>query len=161
LPVHYGGLEVPGAGLVKVNGDVYVNTQWGGLDQNNRIVGIGPAPPYAIACMPLIPTTCLKARDIRVVGGGDRLPNYPSFASNQASPLRAGKSPVKDPLKTLPAPSLASDRTHVTPTSFGGVSVVAIPLIGTRTLSPGVYDWIEIVSGNVKFNPGVYVIRGR
>ena len=27
-------------------------------------------------------------------------------------------------------------------------------------LNPGVYDWIEIVTGRVVFNPGVYVIRG-
>src|SRR5207302_913133 len=26
-------------------------------------------------------------------------------------------------------------------------------------LQPGVYDWIEIVSGSVTFTPGIYIIR--
>ncbi len=26
-------------------------------------------------------------------------------------------------------------------------------------MTPGVYDWIQVVSGKVVFNPGVYIIR--
>ncbi len=27
-------------------------------------------------------------------------------------------------------------------------------------MQPGVYDWIEIISGNVTFAPGIYIITG-
>jgi len=29
------------------------------------------------------------------------------------------------------------------------------------TLQPGVYDWIEVISGRAIFQPGVYIIRGK
>jgi len=56
---------------------------------------------------------------------------------------------------------LSADPQNVKSTLYGGVSVVALPLVNTPvTLQPGVYDWIQIVSGVADFQPGVYVVRG-
>lgn len=160
LPTHYAGLEVPGTGVVKVDGAVYSNNQWGGVDQNGNPAGTAPGPPYGIACMPLVPLTSLRAREIRVVGGVDRKANYGAFVAGQSNPLLANSRPVPDPLRDLPVPTLAADSDNVSTASFGGVSVTGLPLIGPpKQLSPGVYDWIEVVSGKVVFAPGVYIIR--
>jgi hypothetical protein len=68
--------------------------------------------------------------------------------------------PVPDPFLTLPAPTVAADPTNVNPVLRGGVRVATLPLL-TTTLLPGVYEWIEIVTGSVTFQPGVYVIRNK
>jgi Flp pilus assembly protein TadG len=155
-----GGLEVLGLGQLQVNGAVLDNNQWGGVDQNGNQVGQSVGPPYGASCMPLISLTSLLARNIRVVGGVDNPANYANFTSGQASPLRANQLPVPDPFANLPVPTVSADPANVSATTYGGVQVVGAPLIGTPTvLNPGVYDWIEIVSGTVVFNPGVYIIR--
>jgi Flp pilus assembly protein TadG len=157
-PSQLGGLEVLGLGRLSVNGAVLDNNQWGGVDQNGNQVGSGP--PYGASCMPLISLTSLVARNIRVVGGVDNPSNYGNFTTGQSSPLRANQLPVPDPFANLPAPTVAADPTNINATSLGGVQVIGAPLIGPPTiLNPGVYDWIEVVSGNVVFNPGVYIIR--
>src|SRR6185436_13765683 len=75
------------------------------------------------------------------------------------SPLEANRLPVPDPLSHLPVPTTGTPGTSST--LYGGVQVVQLPLINLpRDLYPGIYDWIEIVSGTVIFHPGVYVIRG-
>jgi hypothetical protein len=57
---------------------------------------------------------------------------------------------------------LSSDPLNVRSTTYGGKTVVGLPLIGPPvTLQPGVYDWIDVVSGIVTFEPGVYIIRGK
>jgi hypothetical protein len=44
----------------------------------------------------------------------------------------------------------------------GGVTVTGLPILGPPVnLQPGVYDYINVVSGVVNFQPGVYIIRGR
>jgi Flp pilus assembly protein TadG len=155
-----GGLEVLGVGPLQVNGAVLDNNQWGGVDQNGNQVGQSAGPPYGAACMPLISLTSLAARNIRVVGGVDNPANYGNFTSGQASPLRANQLPVPDPFANLPTPTLAVDPVNVKATTYGGVQVIGLPLIGPPTvLNPGVYDWIEVVSGRAVFNPGVYIIR--
>jgi Flp pilus assembly protein TadG len=160
-PLQLGGLEVLGLGQLQVNGAVLDNNQWGGVDQNGNQVGQSTAPPYGAACMPLLSLTSLSARNIRVVGGVDNPANYGNFTSGQASPLRANQLPVPDPYANLPAPTVAIDPVNVIATTYGGVQVTGLPLITPPTvLNPGVYDWIEVVSGSVVFNPGVYIVRG-
>jgi Flp pilus assembly protein TadG len=155
-----GGLEVLGLGQLEVNGAVLDNNQWGGVDQNGNQVGQSTGPPYGAACMPLISLTSLLAVNIRVVGGVDNPANYGNFNSSQASPLRANQLPVPDPYANLPAPTVAVDPNNVSATTYGGVQVTGVPLVGPPTvLNPGVYDWIEIDSGAAVFNPGVYIIR--
>ena len=159
-PALIGGLEIPGAGAVQVNGAVLVNSTWGGVDQNGNPAGSGSGPPWGIACTSALPLTQLKALDIRVVGGVDDQNNYGDYVQGKASPLRANALPVPDPFEQLPVPSVATDSVNVSTTTYGGVQVVQLPLIVAPTvLKPGVYDWIEIVSGSVVFNPGIYIVR--
>lgn len=162
-PVQLGGFECLGVGQLKVDGAVLVNSEWGGVDENGDPAGESAAPPWGIDCMPILPLTKLRARDIRVVGGVDDEDNFGHFTSGKASPLRAGKLPVPDPYKSLPVPTLSSDSTNVSSTNYGGKTIVSVPLLPlfVTTLHPGVYDWINVVSGNVVFEPGIYIIRSK
>jgi Flp pilus assembly protein TadG len=160
LPAILGGLEVLGAGDLQAQGAVLVNNEWGGVDQNGNPAGANAGPPYAVSCTPVASTTRLLATDIRVVGGVDNPKNYGNVSSGKPSPLQANKLPVADPWLNLPVPTLAVDSANVYANTYGSVSVVQLPLGPPRTLKPGVYDWIEVVSGQVIFSPGVYIIRG-
>jgi hypothetical protein len=160
FPALIGGLEVVGVGAVRVDGAVLVNTAWGGVDENGNSAGDGPGPPYGISCTPLLSLTRLQARDIRVAGGVDDPANYGSFDDGEASPLRANRLPVPDPYQSLPVPTSAADPDNVNTTLRGGVQVVSLPLIPSPTvLQPGIYEWIDVVSGQVIFEPGIYIIR--
>lgn len=155
-----GGLEVLGLGRLRVEGAVHVNNTWGGLDENGAQVG-SAGLRHACSCTPVAPLTRVLATDVRVVGGVDDPDNYGSLQAGGSPPLRANRRPVPDPYSWLPAPTTAADPVHVSPSEHGGVSIVNLPLLQPpRVLSPGVYEWIEIVSGRVIFEPGVYVIRG-
>lgn len=160
-PALIGGLEVLGLGTVRVDGAVHVNTSWGGVDEDDHPAGSGSGPPYGISCTPLLQLTRLNARDIRVAGGVDNPDNYGNFTSGKSNPLKANRLVVPDPYKSLPVPTTTSAPSVVNSTSRGGVRVLQLPLIFAPTvLQPGVYDWIEIISGSVVFQPGVYIIRG-
>ncbi len=155
------GLEIEGAGEVSVDGAVLANTTWGDVDQEGDIAGVAAPPSYGMMCMPALPLTKLRARDIRVAGGVDAPSNYGHYDPAQPSPLRCNCLPTPDPLAALPVPTLAADASNVLATNHGGVRVANVPIISPpEILSPGVYDWIEIVSGTIVFQPGVYVIRG-
>jgi hypothetical protein len=158
LPSLIGGLEVLGIGNLQVQGAVLVNTTWGGVDQNGDPAGSAPGPPYGISCTPLISLTKLLATDIRVVGGVDNPANYGSVTAGKSSPLQANKLPVADPWIDLPVPTTSIDPINVSDTDYGGVQVTLLP-VQQKTLNPGVYDWIEIDSGQVTFSPGVYIVR--
>ncbi len=160
LPSLVAGLEVLGVGRVRVDGAVLVNTRWGGVDESGQPVGQQAAPPYAVSCVPLLSVARLNARDIRVVGGVDIPANYGSFQAGQPSPLRANRLAVPDPLIDLPVPTVAADPINVSATTHGGKTIVGLPLALPTQLYPGVYDWIQVVSGQVVFQPGVYIIRG-
>ncbi|HVX16051.1 MAG TPA: pilus assembly protein TadG-related protein [Pirellulales bacterium] len=158
LPALIGGIEVLGIGNLQVQGAVLANTTWGGVDQNGDPAGTGPGPPYGISCTPLISITKLLATDIRVAGGVDNQANYGSVTQGKPNPLRANALPVPDPWINMPVPTTSADPVNVSDNYYGGVAVVLLP-IQQQTLNPGVYDWIEIVSGQVTFNPGVYIVR--
>jgi Flp pilus assembly protein TadG len=204
LPTLTAGMEIEGLGQLKVDGAILVNTQWGGVDENGDQVGDGQLP-YAVSCMPIVSTTRVSARDIRVVGGVDRAANYQSFEAGHSSPLQANRLPVPDPFKTLPVPSTSSDGPNVSaevhqpgdalvisigspstvptlantilntilaplspavaalvkPTLSPVVTSLLQSLAQPPQLSPGVYNSITVISlGDVRFQPGVYVIRG-
>jgi Flp pilus assembly protein TadG len=159
-PLEIGGLEVLGLGQLRVNGAILDNNQWGGFDQNFKPAGNGPGLPCGAACTPLLALTTVAARNIRVVGGVDNPLYYGNYVSGQSSPLRCNALPVPDPYAALPSPTVSSDPANVSATYRGGVNAIGIPLIGPPiVLNPGVYDWIQVTSGTVIFNPGVYVIR--
>lgn len=160
LPALLGGIEVLGIGGVEVEGAVVANTKWGGVDENGDPAGDSAGPPWGISCMPILPLTQLRAQDIYVVGGVDDPDNYGHADNGEPSPLQANKLPVADPLIGVPVPTIAADSTNVNATLRGGVTVVGLPLVGTTTvLEPGVYEWIQITAGRVRFEPGVYIIR--
>jgi Flp pilus assembly protein TadG len=159
-PLELGGLEVLGLGQLTVNGAILDNNQWGGLDQNGKPAGSATPPPYGAACMPLLPLTSVAARNIRVVGGVDNPHCYGNYVAGQASPLRCNALPVPDPYASVPAPTVSADPVNVVNTYRGSIDVIGIPLISPPTvLNPGIYDWIQVTSGAVIFNPGVYIIR--
>jgi hypothetical protein len=165
LPAILGGLEVLGIGKVEVDGAIHVNTEWGGVDENNQKIG-SPSGllglSHAVAATPLISLSKLKARELRVVGGVDQLNNYGKLRSSDPPVLQAGRLPVPDPFRDLPAPTLSNDPVNVKTTMHGGKTIVGLPLIGpTITLQPGVYEFIDVVSGKVVFQPGVYIIRNK
>lgn len=163
LPAIMGGLEVLGVGSVTVDGAVLVNNEWGGLDENGEQVGEPTGPmgwSHAVTTTPVAGSSTLRARDIRVVGGVDDPNNYEPFVAGDPTPLKAGRLPVPDPLKDLPVPTIAADPANVVATEYGGRTITGLPLIGPPTvLEPGVYDWIDVVSGRVVFQPGVYIVR--
>jgi hypothetical protein len=159
MPSLVAGLEILGIGRANVYGAVHVNNQWGGLDEDNQTVGSASSPPYAVSTTPSLPLTRMYCTDLRVVGGVNNPSQYQNVQSGQPSPLHANRLPVDDPYKNLPVPTTAADSTNVSTTQYGGRTIVTLPLI-TTTLNPGVYDYINVVTGKVVFNPGVYIIRG-
>jgi hypothetical protein len=161
LPALIGGFELEGIGAVRVDGAVLVNTQWGGYDENGDPTGDIAPPPFGIASINLLTPRRLTARDIRVVGGVDDPDAYGSFSVGESSPLRCGRLAVPDPLISLPVPTTSADPVNVNATLRGGVRIIGLPIGPFQVLNPGVYDWIEIVTGRVRFNPGVYIIRGK
>ncbi|PQO26462.1 pilus assembly protein TadG-related protein [Blastopirellula marina] len=162
LPTLIAGCEILGAGRVTVDGAVIVNTQWGGKDENGDPAGVSLGPPYGLACTPILPIAKLEASDIRVAGGVDRPLNYRDLDNQYSDVLCANCRPVPDPLRDVPPPTVSADPVNVVDTHYGGRTIVSLPLIGPPVvLNPGVYEWITIATGNIVFNPGVYVIRGK
>lgn len=127
-PAIIGGLEVEGIGRFIVDGSVLVNNRWGGVDENYEEVGDSAGPPYGVACMPLLPTTSMVARNLRVVGGVDNPDNYSTFDEESESPLQANRLPIADPLGGLPPPSLTSDGDNVSATVHDPADLVRIAL---------------------------------
>lgn len=162
LPSLVAGLEVLGLGTVRVDGAILSNNEWGGVDEHGDPVGTTTPllGPHAIACTPLLPLTRVHCRDLWVVGGIDNPLCYRDLDDLSKTAVKANRHPVSDPYASLPVPTTSSDPVNVNAALRGGVSVVSLPLLPPVTLRPGVYDWIEIVSGRVNFEPGVYVIRG-
>lgn len=157
-----GGLEVLGLGAARVNGAIVVNNKWGGLDEHGDPCGTQDLLRRACSCTPLLPLTRVKATDVYVVGGVDHPMAYSPLVTGNPSPLRANRRPVLDPYRNLPVPTTSADPVNVKNTYYGGVTVLNLPLIQPPTvLQPGVYDWIQVVAGNVVFQPGVYIIRGK
>ena len=160
FPALLGGLEVLGLGEVKIDGAVVVNNQWGGLDEEGNHVGDNFGPPFAVSCTPLINLTRVKARDVRVSGGVDNPNSFANYSGGGSMPLRANRAIVPDPYKNLPVPTVAADGINVKTQLRGSVTVLQLPiLVPPAVLSPGVYEWIEVIAGEVIFQPGVYVIR--
>jgi hypothetical protein len=134
-PAIIGGLEIEGLGRLTVDGAILVNNRWGGLDENGDEVGDSSGPPYGVACMPLLPTTNVVAREVRVAGGVDNPDNFAPFGGGSQSPLQANRLPVDDPFAELPTPSLTSDAGNVSTTLHNPADLVRIALPPT-TVAP-------------------------
>jgi len=140
LPTLTAGLEVEGIGRLIVDGAILVNNSWGGVDENGKVAGSAASPPYAIACMPLLATTRVKARDIRVVGGVDNEKHYGPFVNGDRGTLQAGRLAVPDPFANLATPSTASAAGLVTTTlrSPSHAVRIALPTTQANALVSGV-----------------------
>jgi hypothetical protein len=157
-----GGLEVIGVGGLVVDGAIHVNNGWSGFDEDGNFVGEWQGLRSACSCTPILPLTRVRARDMRVVGGVDDPDNYEPFNDGAPSPLRANRLPVPDPLRHVPPPTLMSDPANVHTQERGGRTIVGLaPITPPSVLQPGVYDWIDVVGAEVRFDPGVYIIRGK
>jgi len=128
LPSLTAGFEIEGLGTVRVDGAVHVNNEWGGVDEDGNPAGAHHAPPYAVACTPLIQLTKLATRDLRVAGGVDSVQHYSAFDPSENEPLTANRLPVPDPLLDLPVPSILSDGTNVVATEHSPADAVRIAL---------------------------------
>ncbi|QDV80239.1 pilus assembly protein TadG-related protein [Botrimarina mediterranea] len=172
-PAIIAGLEVEGVGTLVVDGAVIVNNQWGGVDENNEIVGDCAGPPYGVSCMPIVPTTSVVARDVRVAGGVDELHHYGPFGGGDGTPLQANRLPVEDPLEGLPTPSISSDAANVSATVHnpGHLVRVTLPIdvasevLGTvrnllpallRSLLDPLLDPLTELLTEATIQPGVY-----
>jgi hypothetical protein len=127
LPGLIAGMEIEGLGRLKVDGAILVNNEWGGKDEHGDIVS-NTGFTYGVACMPILPTTRVYARDIRVVGGVDNPDNYRNFVSGKSTPLQANRLPVPDPFESLPVPSVASDANNVNATLHNPADVIVVSL---------------------------------
>lgn len=154
-----GGLEVLGLGCLRVSGAILINNTWGGVDENGEQIGPPSLLRHAASCTPILPLTRVRASDVRVVGGIDHPASYGPLTASGTPPLRANRRPVPDPYRSLPAPTLSADPVNVSSTLRGGVTVINLPILPPVRLRPGVYDWIQVVTGPVVFDPGVYIIR--
>ncbi|WP_234952709.1 pilus assembly protein TadG-related protein [Rhodopirellula baltica] len=170
LPALTAGLEIEGLGYLEVDGSVHVNNAWGGVDERGRCVGDDPGYPNAVACMPLLSTTRLKAEHIRVVGGVDREHLYLPLDDGGHCPLQANRAPVPNPLESLPSPLMLgavsgvsapeTDIVGVTLSASGAEVVLDEILGGLSFLLKPVFDTvrdpIEHKLCNTTYSPGVY-----
>lgn len=172
LPSLTAGMEVEGAGTLWVDGAVHVNNRWGDRDERGLMVGIGVAPPHALACMPLAATTRLGAREIRVTGGVDSELFYEPFDSDEAPPLRAGTLPVPNPFAAVPTPSVLTDSDNVDASNTQGhvIKVVLSPAqaddilanvltnlpLGLGALFTPLIDGLKLELTEATVEPGVY-----
>ncbi|QDT34172.1 pilus assembly protein TadG-related protein [Thalassoglobus polymorphus] len=163
LPNHHlGGMEVLGLGRVRVSGGIAINNDWGGVDEHGDPVGENRLLRSALTCTPLLPLTKLNAEHIRVVGGVDNYKNYGHIDGTDANSLRANMGPAPDPFQELPVPTITEDPANVDETYRGSVDILNLPILSpTVVLEPGVYDYINVITGPVRFEPGVYIIRGQ
>lgn len=154
------GLSIVGAGEVRVNGGVMVNSTGGGVDARGEPLdngGKGEAAKVA-------GSAALYADDVQVVGGVNDPALFLPFVSGARPPLRTDCRPIEDPLADLPVPQGNSYAYRGSASITMGLAMVGngntVAPSGDVTLLPGVYDSIDITGGIVTFQPGVYILRG-
>ena len=168
------GLDVGGGARLIVDGDVLVNSEGGGVTEDGVPLD---GKHYGAS---VSNNSTLQANYVRVVGGVDNPENFQSYdPAATESPLHADmKTPVPDPFITIDTPWVANG---VDPTEWGEVKasdggsdpgdvdpsdpyrnrVVDDPDLGPETLllHPGIYTSIDVTGGNVRFLPGIYVLK--
>lgn len=168
-PDAWPGLSVTGGGILKVRGLVVVNSEGGGVDENGLPVDNGNTRTAATCSN----NSLLQAAYMHVVGGVNDPANFQNIDPGGPNPLHCKQMRVPDPLLYLPTPTTANgvvdiDRgaPQATNTNLmlndpsGENFIEIVPELGERmVLHPGIYTSIDITGGNVRFVPGVYVIR--
>ena len=161
------GLSVSGGGRLRVNGDVTVNSEGGGVDENNVAVNNGNSGVAASGGSQPDPNTGLFAINIDVVGGVDKPANFKPYDVGGPQPLHAKQLPKPDSLISLPTPVSAANvdggtgsnniasGVDATPTSRGDVAVTNNSASGLGNYAgPG-------VDVNFKSNSGGEPVPGR
>ena len=151
LPTPRSAVEIVGPGRLEVDGALLSNAALGGLDAAGQPVGIGAGGPYGLACI----NSYLRVEDLRICGGVSDPTRLEFDGSGRG--LQAGRLPVPDPLASLPLPTTTADPVNVVTNWRGGRRVRDSD--SDKTLSPGVYDWIDVDADSAYFRPGVYIIR--
>lgn len=165
------GLKVTGEGRLKVNGDVYVNSEGGGVDENGDSVENGNN--QTAVSVSNNATVC--ATNVNVVGGVNDPDNFENAVPGGPNPLDALQLPIEDPLLYLPTPMVSNgvDPTfHGAPQAADGTlalnkpadspnEIIPDPETGEdmMVLYPGVYESIKITGGKVELKPGIYVLK--
>ena len=170
------GLKISGQATLQVNGDVYVNSEGGGVDENGEptIVDEGQTATTVNN------NGSLLAENVDIVGGVNLngLDNILNIEEGGEQPLHANQLPASDPLINLPTPTVANgvinvDRGAPEATGEGLVLnnpnddagspnyIETDPVTGVQTmvLQPGIYESIKITGGYVRFVPGIYVLQ--
>lgn len=166
------GLEVKGGGRLVVEGLVVDNSEGGGLDEFGEDINNGNNQWAA----KVENNAQLLAEELKIVGGINDADNE-SFTyihdpeAELPTFLETGSLPFPDPFINLPTPTTGNgvDSTLRGEVNWGqgssqtgtGNSIETDPVTGVETLvmNPGVYDQIRVTGGNVRLEPGIYVIR--
>jgi len=167
------GLRVTGGGSLVVEGRVVCNSEGGGVDENGNPVGNGTDAAKATN------NSTVRATDIRVVGGVNDPDNFQNYdPADPSNVLHCEQLPYPDPLINLATPNVSNgvDATYrgEPQASDGSLElndqnaeeprlnyVETDPATGEETmvLYPGVYTSIKVTGGNVRFEPGIYVLK--
>ena len=169
-PDEYPGLKVGGDAQLKVQGDVYVNSEGGGVDENGDPVETGNHQTAATVSN----NATVSAENVNVVGGVNDPDNFDNIDPGGPNPLHAGTLPIADPLLYLPTPTVANGVDpiyHGSPQASDGSlelnataestnEVIIDPGTGEEImiLNPGIYEKIKITGGRVEMRPGIYVL---
>ena len=180
-PAAFPGIDVSGGGTVLVKGTITVNSEGGGVDENNQPINNGNSGFAARGGQPNS-STGVFATDIQVVGGVDSPANFKPIDPADPSPLHCGAFPGVDALLFLPTPmistgvdsrrrgaiSVANSNVKGIDSDTAGQNFVAvggefvgnghIAAAGEVILHPGIYDSISITGGNTYLIPGIYVL---
>ncbi len=167
------GLAVTGNAHFNVTGRVIVNSEGGGVDADGVSVDNGNGDSAAFVS----PFGLVKATEVYVVGGANRPDRFENYEPGGPHPLKTGQLPVPDPLIHVPTPTVANGVINVrrgAPQATDGLLVLNNPqddpdspntiaideTTGKETmfLRPGIYSSIDIEGGDVRFEPGIYVL---
>lgn len=145
------GLSISGGGSVITNGTIMVNSTGGGVDEFGAPINNGSSGYAATVSN----NGTFRAQSIQVAGGVNSPSSFKPFDANlTTSPLVTRAPMMSDPFLDLPPPTTANE---ANPTVWPAVNVTGG---STVTLHPGIYPSISISSGNVTFQPGMYIIKG-
>jgi len=144
------GITSTGQGMLSVNGIVITNSLGGGVDQNGVVVSGLNGNGASVSGQGVI-----RAGKMKVAGGVNSPSGFLPWDAGTTNHLECRNPIYSDPLRRLRTPNVANG---VNPTSRGHLKVSSTG--ANVTAQPGVYSSIEISSGRVTFNPGIYVIRG-
>lgn len=167
------GLAVTGNAQLSSSGRIIVNSENGGVDQHGDPLDNGQ-PSFGAFVSPF---ASVKAEEVYLVGGTNRIDRFQNIESGGAFPLKTGQLPVPDPLRHLPTPTIANgvvdvrrgspvvsaDEIQLNNSSDDSDSpnyVETNETTGEQTLvlHPGIYSSIDITGGKVRFLPGIYAL---